>query len=249
MTSIKQNTIQGEEIPLSYPPAEAINAITEQHTTDITTNKGGYGSLKGSPPKEFDGTRSKSETFGNNFSIFWRINQKNQVMKEPYSRVLMAMSFMKGPKIQDWVRAQMRALDNKVNSTKWGLSESDEALWDEFQRDFINSFTNTMMTQEAYNKLKSLKMVGEDLDTYITTHNSLVLWAGWTQDSDAAIESFHNGLKQQLHLSVLRRDVVPTTLQQWRDMARREHAKWALIKASNLVGGQPRNQSNQRQNK
>ncbi len=32
-------------------------------------------------------------------------------------------------------------------------------------------------------------------------------------------------------------------------MARREHAKWALIKASNLVGGQMENKGNQRQNK
>jgi len=84
--------------------------------------------LKGSPPKEFDGTRFKLETFGNNFSIYQRINQKNQVIKEPYSRVLMAMSFMKGPKIQDWVRAQMRGLDDKVDPNKRGLFESDETL-------------------------------------------------------------------------------------------------------------------------
>ncbi len=67
-------------------------------------------------------------------------------MKEPYSHVLMAMSFMKGPKVQDWVRAQMRALDDKVDPCKRGLSEGDKTLWDEFNRDFVNSFTNTAMT-------------------------------------------------------------------------------------------------------
>src|SRR6266576_6977561 len=103
-------------------------------------------------------------------------------MKEPYSRVLMAMSFIKGPKIQDWVRAQMRALDDKVDSLKRGLSESDETLWDEFQRDFVNSFTDTTMTQEAYNKLKNLKMTGDDLNMYISTHDSLVLRARWAPD-------------------------------------------------------------------
>ena len=87
----------------------------------------------------------------------------------------MVMSFMKGPKIQDWVRAQMRALDDKVDPQKRGLSESDETLWDKFQRDFMNSFTDTAMTQEAYNKLKTLKMTGDDLDMYIATHDSLVL--------------------------------------------------------------------------
>jgi len=112
MTSIEQNIAQGGEIPLSYPPVAAVNATDEAQSS---TNEGGQGSLKGSPPKEFDGTRSKSETFGDDFSIYQRINGKNQVMKESYSRALMAMSFMKGPKVQNWIRAQMRALDDKVD--------------------------------------------------------------------------------------------------------------------------------------
>jgi len=49
-------------------------------------------------------------------------------MKGPYSRVLMAMSFMKEPTIQDWVRAQMRALNDKVDPQKRGLSENNETL-------------------------------------------------------------------------------------------------------------------------
>ncbi len=102
------------------------------------------------------------------------------------------------------------------------------------------------MTQEAYNKLKTLKMNGDDLNTYIATHDSLVLRAGWAPDGDAAIKSFRNGLKKPLHLSVLKRDTVPTTLQDWHDMSRREHTKWALIKASNLIGGQSRKQSFQK---
>ncbi len=52
------------------------------------------------------------------------------------------------------------------------------------------------MTQKAYNKLKNLKMTGDDLDMYIATHNSLVLQARWTQNGDAIIESFYNGLKR-----------------------------------------------------
>ena len=100
------------------------------------------------------------------------------------------------------------------------------------------------MTQEAYNKLKTLKMNGDDLDTYIATHESLVLRTGWAPDGDTTIESFHNSLKKPLHLSILKRDAVPTTLQEWHEMSRREHVKWALIKASDLVEGQGRKQSN-----
>jgi len=89
-------------------------------------------------------------------------------------------------------------------------------------------------------------MNGDDLDTYIATHKSLVLRAGWAPDGDITIESFCNGLKKPLHLSVLKRDTVPTTLQEWHKMSRREHMKWALIKASDLVEGQSGRQSNQK---
>jgi len=42
MTSIKQSIMQGEEIPLNYPPAGAINATTDEpHTIDTTTSEGG----------------------------------------------------------------------------------------------------------------------------------------------------------------------------------------------------------------
>ena len=72
MTGIEQSIAQGEEVPLNYPPAGAINAMTDE--TQTPTNEGGRGSLKGSPPKEFDGTRSKSETFRDDFSIYQQIN-------------------------------------------------------------------------------------------------------------------------------------------------------------------------------
>ncbi|SRR6266566_3573842 len=107
----------------------------------------------------------------------------------------------------------MRELDNKVNSKRRGLFKSDKILWDEFQAAFIIAFTDITMTQEAYNKLKSLEIVGDDLNMYIATHDSLVLWAEWTQDGNAAIKSFCNELKRQLHLSVLKKDKVPITLQ------------------------------------
>jgi len=68
MAGIEQNINLGGEVPLNYPPAGAINATTDEAQTP--TNEGGRGSLKGSPPKEFDGTRSKSETFGDDFSIY-----------------------------------------------------------------------------------------------------------------------------------------------------------------------------------
>jgi hypothetical protein len=64
-----------------------------------TTNGEGGGALKGASPKHFDETQSDSQTFMDNFILYWKINRANDIMKEAYSRVLMAVSFIKGPNV------------------------------------------------------------------------------------------------------------------------------------------------------
>jgi hypothetical protein len=91
-------------------------------------------------------------------------------------------------------------------------------------------------------------MNNDDLDSYIATHRNLVLRASWDQDGEEALESFKNGLKQQLHLAIIKHDNTPTSLDEWRTAARKEQGKWALIKASGLIGNrgnQPGNRQNQ----
>ena len=105
MANIQEHIEAGENVPLFEPPRGANYPAPQVNvaTTTTSTNEG-RGTLKGSPPKEFDGTRSESETFADDFVIYWKINRANSVMKEPYSRVLMALSFMKGTKVRDWTR-------------------------------------------------------------------------------------------------------------------------------------------------
>jgi hypothetical protein len=242
METIEHTIESGGTIPLDMTPAGAVLPKINTTTTEATPQQDiGKGSLKGAPPDEFDGTRTNSETFVDAFLIYWKINRNNQVMKEPYSRVLMALSFMKGTKIRDWVKSQMAILDDKVENK--GIPYDSEALWAEFEAAFIRAFTNSTRAQDAYTKLKELKMNNEDLDTYISTHGNLVLRAGWAEDGDAAIEAFRDGLKRPLHLAILRRDNIPSSMEEWRNAARREHARWALIKASNLG---PNNQKTNR---
>ena len=236
MANIQEHIEAGENVPLfelprgANYPAPQVNVAT----TTTSTNEG-RGTLKGSPPKEFDGTRSESETFADDFVIYWKINRANSIMKEPYSRVLMALSFMKGTKVRDWTRAQVKKLDQKVND---GLPPNNERLWDDFRDDFTRAYTDTTVVQDAYAKLKKLEMVNDDLDTYTANHENLVLRANLQIDGDAAIEHYRNGLKKALHAAVIRNfDGLPTTMEDWKKAAQVEHGKWALMKASGLVGG------------
>jgi hypothetical protein len=59
--------------------------------------------LCGSPPNMFDGTRDKVDSFLQAFGLYQAINCRHITMREPYNRIMMMLSYMKGPKIDDWV--------------------------------------------------------------------------------------------------------------------------------------------------
>jgi len=191
--------------------------------------------MKGSAPKEFDGDRKDSDRFLEEFRVYWKINRTNAAMKEAYSRVLMAISYMKGAKVRNWTRAQVKILDERVDSARH--APNDEYLWNAFEKDFKSAYTNTTQKQDAYVKLKDLKMIGDDLDSYTADHEELVRLAEWDLDGDGSIETFHNGLKHGLKLAILKRDDLPTTLDEWKTAAKKEQTKWALIKSAGVLKG------------
>jgi hypothetical protein len=93
------------------------------------------------------------------------------------------------------------------------LDPSNKTLWMKFIEDFDRAFTDTTMAQNALTKLKTLKMSGNNLDTYMATHKSLVLQAGWDSSGDEAAESFCYRLKDRLHASIIRNHTpIPKTL-------------------------------------
>jgi hypothetical protein len=111
-------------------------------------------SLQGTAPMIFTGECSLSETFMHDFKIYKIMNPLADVMKQPYACVAMALSLIWGPKVDDWVDKQLKELEQKVCTTP----RSDETLWTEFEAAFTSAFTNTVKKEDAYQKLKHLKM-------------------------------------------------------------------------------------------
>jgi hypothetical protein len=60
-------------------------------------------SLCGSPPNVFDGMRDKVDLFLQAFGLYRAINRQHITMREPYNYIMIILSYMKGPKINDWV--------------------------------------------------------------------------------------------------------------------------------------------------
>lgn len=63
--------------------------------------------LVGKEPMLFDGLQSKSKTFLQEFELYINFNSKNHTIEQPYYDIMLTLSYMKGPKINDWVQSMV----------------------------------------------------------------------------------------------------------------------------------------------
>jgi Retrotransposon gag protein len=121
---------------------------------------------------------------------------------------LTALSLIQGPKVNDWVDEQLNDLELKVCT----MPRSDETLWTEFKTTFTDTFTDTTKKEDAYQKLKHLKMKDELIDDYIMVFNSLAAKAGWELSNEGTIDAFQLGLCPGTLNAIMNQDVWPKTM-------------------------------------
>ena len=176
------------------------------------------------------------------FRRFKMVNRTHEAMRVPFDRVLTALTYIRGPLINDWVDQQEKKLDARVDITKRNhVQETDEVLWNEFETAFLAAWTDTSKKQNAYDQLMQLTMNGWDVDTYIATFDRLTLAARWDQDSEGTIAKFREGLSKGVHSKVLDRDHIPRTINEWKAAAQTEVARAKEKYNAGLTGNQRRN--------
>ena len=216
-------SLQGS-LPLDPPQQEtmSVNVTTTTPAQNVPSN----GGMRGVPPTIFDGTHSKADDFMGQFHRFKMVNRTHEAMKIPYDRVLTALTYIRGPLINDWVDQQEKKLAARTDATKrHHVPETDEVLWNEFETVFLNTWTDTSKKQNTYDQLMRLTMNGWDMDTYIATFNRLALAAEWDLDSEGTIAKFREGLSKGVHSKALDRDRIPRTIDEWKAAARTEVAR------------------------
>jgi Retrotransposon gag protein len=137
--------------------------------------------LCSSSPNVFNGTRDKVNSFLQAFGLYRAINCRHITMREPYNRIMMMLSYIKGPKIDDWVREKAMLLETAVSNGT--ANPNDEQVWNTFIEKFTEAFTDTTRQEQATLDLINIQMKGEDLDTYISTFHHLWEQAGWEPDT------------------------------------------------------------------
>jgi hypothetical protein len=148
--------------------ASGSGGMTAATIVTPTTN----GKLAGLPPTVFTGDRTESDKFLKEFKQWRLLNRNHEEMKQPYNRVLMALTYIKGPRVEDWQEARLEELTNT------NLHLDDEALWTNFEQKFKDAYTDSNKKRATYDKLMTLQMKGGDIDTYITTFDNLLAKAG-----------------------------------------------------------------------
>ena len=228
--------------PLPLDPPAPHDMSVNVTTTTPAPNAPSNGGMRGVPPSIFDGTRSKADDFMGQFRRFKLVNRSHETMKIPFDRVLAALTYMRGPLINDWVDEQEKKLAERVNTTKCGhVLETDEKLWNEFETAFLATWTDMSKKQNAYDQLMRLTMNGWDVDTYITTFDRLALAAGWDTNSEGTIAKFREGLSKGVHSKALDQDQIPCTIEEWKAAARTEVARAKEKYNAGLTRNQRRN--------
>ena len=127
---------QGIQIPLDTTPAAAIQPqlsiqttmAAQQEEINVTTGQSrqeaqrinvitspANGALKGNPPPVFNGDRSTTRKFINNFDLWKAINRQNDTMRKPFSRVVTLLTYMDGPLVDAWKEEQMHKLQEAMD--------------------------------------------------------------------------------------------------------------------------------------
>jgi hypothetical protein len=206
-------------------------------TTVAPTHTPSSNGLKGTAPAVFNGDRSRSESFWNEFRRYRLLNRNNDSISIPFFRVLTALSYIKGPLVEDWVNACDIELEKRTDPTKPGsVRENDEVLWTEFETAFKAAWTDTAKVQSAYSQLMKLQMKELDIDTYNATFARLANAAGWEEDAKGTIDRYRSGLREAIQRRIINRDTMPDTMVEWQTAARKEVSKIKELQSSGLVG-------------
>ena len=151
------------------------------------------------------------------------------------NRILTALSYMRGPSIDTWVDYEGGWLQHRTDPRVQGhLQDTDEALWDEFAYDFENAWKDTASVVNAEEQLSRLTMKGLEIDNYISTFTRLAVAAEFELDSKALVGRFRSGLTECVHRRILNCENLPRTLDQWKEVARKEVLRIKEINNANF---------------
>ena len=182
-------------------------------------------SLQGKEPFVFDGNRQKTDRFLHELHLYQFVNATHPIMTNPWQKVAHALTYVNGPNIYEW----KRSAENWILSIP-APSAPNRTIYDDFEEEFIESWTDTNEPHWAAAALDSLRMKDENVDEYITIFAELARKALYHEDDPAVLEKFKSGLPLNLLEPCMHHDD-PRSWEAWTKSARMRQAILTSLKA------------------
>ena len=181
-------------------------------------------SLQGKEPPVFDGDRQKTNYFLHELRLYQFVNATHPVMMNPWQKVAHALTYVNGPDIYEW----KRSAENWILSIP-APSAPDRTIYDDFEREFIESWTDTNEPYRAAADLDKLRMQHDSVDEYITRFAELARKALYHENDPAVLEKFKSGLPLELLEPCIHHDE-PQNWEAWTKSARTRQAILTSLK-------------------
>jgi hypothetical protein len=144
----------------------------------------------GTLPRIFDGERDKADAFMNELLGYLLLNHNVPGFESPIRQVAMALTLIKGPRVDQWVRDMttwLRGLDP--------LNDNVPRVWDYFTDEFERKFVDSTKTQRSRQQLEKLRFRFPEVDQYIADFEDLANLSGYTVGNDETINLFLKGFE------------------------------------------------------
>jgi len=120
---------EAERLSAAVPESEHLSMADLQISTTLipqTQNPAptNGSSLFGALLEVFDKNRGKAKEYMHSLKHWWALNKEKTVFDIPYKWVTLCLSYMKGPKIEDWVKAQQEFINDQKSTGRLANFES-----------------------------------------------------------------------------------------------------------------------------
>ncbi len=123
------------------------------------------------------------------------LNQGVPGFKSPIQQVVMALTLIKGDKVDLWVRNMLDSL-RRLHLVQHNIL----AVWNHFKQEFRMKFTNSTKELRARIQLKRLKFQYLDINGYIAEFEDLIVQANYNIASQETINLFLKGFNKNRSL-------------------------------------------------
>jgi len=114
-------------------------------------------------------------------------------------KVLITLTMIKGSEVAGWARDMGRWIDTLNPAV-----DDIELVWEQFQTEFTEQFTDSQQQQCARLDLDNCRMKFPEIDQYIAKFEDLAQLTGYTVGNEEMINFFLKGLSQSILEDVMK---------------------------------------------